>query len=135
MSDSVPPILWYLLAVIALAVFPLVMVATLHRQRMKVLEILRSYAEKGVEAPPGVAELLAKHVSEPEQKWKSTARGSRLNIFLGHLFVACLFGGIAWWRFDAGGPPWAVYLGVGSAIFFGVSALGFLVAALVSNDK
>jgi hypothetical protein len=135
MSGSVPPILWYLLAFIAFAVFPLAMVATLHRQRMKVLEILRSYAEKGAEAPPGVAELLAKQVSEPDQKWKSTARGSRLNTFMGLFWVACLFGGVAWWRIDAGGPPWAVYVGVGSAIFFGVSALGFLLAALVSHDK
>jgi hypothetical protein len=135
MSGSIPPILWYLLAVIAFAVFPLAMVTTIHRQRMKALEILRSYAEKGSEAPPGVAELLTKQVTEPEQKWKSTARGSRLNIFMGHLWVACLFGGVAWWRIDAGGPPWAVYVGVGSAVFFGVSALGFLVAALVSRDK
>jgi hypothetical protein len=130
-----PPILWYLLAVLAFGVFPLVMVAAIHRQRMKALEILRSYAEKGADAPPAIAELLTKQISEPGEKWKSTARGSRLNLFMGHLFVACLFGCVAWWRIDTGGPQWAVYVGVGSAIFFGASALGFLVAALVSRDK
>lgn len=135
MSGAVPPILWYLLCFIAFAVFPLVMVTAIHRHRMKALEILRSYAEKGAEPPPAVAELLAKQLTDSEQKWRSTARGSRLGTFVGHLFVACLFGCVAWWRVDSGGPQWAVYTAAGSAVFFGVSALGFLVAALVSPDK
>jgi hypothetical protein len=135
MMGSVPPMLWYLLCFIALAVFPLVMVVAIHRHRMKALEILKSYAEKGVEPPAGLTELLTKQVSEPGEKWKATARGSRLHIFGGHLFVACVFGCLAWWRIDAGGPPWAVYAAAGSAVFFGVSALGFLIAAVVSSDK
>jgi hypothetical protein len=135
MTGSVPPMLWYLLAFMAFAVFPLVMVVAIHRHRMKALEILRSYAEKGIEPPPAVAELLTKQVAEPGEKWKATARGSRLNTFVGHFFVACLFGGLAWWRTDAGGPDWAVYVAAGSALFFGVTGLGFLVAALFSSDK
>jgi hypothetical protein len=135
MTGSVPPMLWYLLCFIAFAVFPLVMVVAIHRHRMKGLEILRSYAEKGVEPPPGVTELLAKQASEPGEKWKTTARGSRLNSFGGFLFIACVFGCIAWWRIDVGEPQWAIYAAVGSAVFFGVSALGFLFAALVSSDK
>jgi hypothetical protein len=135
MTGSVPPMLWYLLCFIAFAVFPLVMVVAIHRHRMKVLEILRFYAEKGVEPAPGLTEMLARQVSEPGDKWKSTARGSRLNLFGGYLFIACLMGCLAWWRFDAGGPQWAIYAAVGSAVFFGVGALGFLVAALVSSDK
>ena len=127
--------LWYLLAFIALGVFPLVMVVAIHRHRMKALDLLRSYAEKGVEPPAAVTELLTKHVSEPGEKWKSTARGSRLQAFVGLVFMACVLGSIGWWRIDAGGPAWAVYAAVGSAAFFGVTALGFLVAALVSSDK
>lgn len=136
MSGEVPPLLWYLLAVFSLVVFPLSMLAAIHRHRMKALETLRAYAEKDTEVPPVIAELLAKQLSDaPGQNWKSTARGSRLNTFGIHVFIACIFGCIAWWRADAGGPPWAVYSMVGSAAFFGLLGLGFLAVALVSSDK
>jgi hypothetical protein len=135
MSGSVPSILWYLLAFFAFAVFPLAMVATIHRQRMKALEILRSYAEKGGEPPPGVTDLLQKQMAEPDQQWKSTPRGSMLHTFMIHLSIACVMGCIAWWRFDAGPPRWALYIAVGSTVFFAVSAIGFLAAALKSPAK
>lgn len=135
MGSSVPPILWYLLCVVGFAVFPLAMVFTIHRQRMKALEILRSYAEKGSEPPPAVAELLFRQVVEPEQKWKATPRGSLLQTSLVHLFIACLFGGVAWWRLDVGPPRWAIYIAVCSAVFFGVTALAQFVAALKSPLK
>jgi hypothetical protein len=102
---------------------------------MKALEILRSYAEKGGEPPPAVAELLFRQVAEPDAKWKATPRGSLLQAFMVHLFIACLFGGVAWWRIDVGSPRWAIYVAVGSAVFFGVTALAQLVAALKSPLK
>jgi hypothetical protein len=136
MSGEVPPILWYLLAFFSLVVFPLSMLAAIHRHRMKALEILRFYAEKDTEAPPHIAELLAKQLSDtPGEQWRSTARGSRLNTFGIHVFVACILGCIAWWRIDSGGPPWTIYWMVGAATFFGLLGLGFLAAALVSSDK
>ena len=130
MAGPVPPILWYLLCVVAFAVFPLVMVVAIHRHRMKALELLRFYAEKGVEPPPLVTDLLMKQISDSSEKWKSTTRGSLLHTFGIHLFIACWAGGIAWWRIDAGGPNWAVYAAVVSAVFFGVHAFALLVAAL-----
>jgi hypothetical protein len=135
MTGSVPPILWYLLCVVAFAIFPLAMVATIHRHRMKVLEILRCYAEKGVDPPAAVTELLMKQIAEPQQKWNSTARGSRLHTFGIHLFIACLFGAVAWWRLDAGDVPIVFYVAVASAVFFGVSALGQLAVAIASPDR
>lgn len=135
MSGSVPPILWYLLAFLAFAVFPLSMVAAIHRQRMKTLEILRPYAEKGIEPPPAVSDLLLRQVSEPDQKWKSTPRGPMLHMFMVHLSIACVMGGIAWWRFDSGPPPWALYASGTITVFFAVSALGFFAAALKTPAK
>jgi hypothetical protein len=135
MGSSVPPILWYLLCVAGFAVFPLAMVYTIHRQRMKALEILRSYAEKGSEPPPAVAELLFKQVVEPDQKWKATPRGSLLQTSLGHFFAGCTFAGVAWWRIEVGPPRWAIYIAVCSAVFFGVAALAQFVAALKSPPK
>lgn len=135
MDGSVPMILWYLLCFLGFAVFPLAMVYTLHRQRMKALEILRAYAEKGGQPPPEVTELLLKPGTEPDAKWKSTARGSLLNTFGIHLFIACIFGTVAWWRIDAVSPRWPIYVTVGAAVFFGGLALAQLVAALKSPLK
>ena len=135
MSSSVAPILWYLLAVAAFAVFPLAMVVTLHRQRMKELEILRSYAEKGSEPPEAVTRLLVKQNITPSQTWKSTARGSLLSTALIHLWVACMLGGIAWWRIEAGPPRWALYISVTAGVFYALAALALLIAALTTKEK
>lgn len=135
MSGSVPPILWYLLAFLALAVFPLSMVWAIHRQKMKALELLRSYAEKGVEPPAAVTEVLLKQVAPPEPKWKSTPRGSLLNTSGIHVWIACIWGCIAWWRIDAVSPRWPIYIAVGATVFFAVLAIGQLAAALKSPLK
>ena len=135
MSGSVAPILWYLLAVVSFAVFPLAMVATLHRQRMKELEILRSYAEKGSEPPEAVMKLLYKPSSDPALKWKSTVRGSLLNSALIQLSIACMLGGVAWWRLEAGPPRWAIYVTVTVATFYALTTLALLVAALTTREK
>jgi len=132
MSGPVAPILWYLLAVAALGVFPLSMVWVIHRQKMKVLEILGSYAQRGVDPPAAVTELLFKQIASPDRKWRSTPRGSLLHTFGVHLCCAVWLGCIAWWRIEAGSPRWAVYAAVGSTVFFALLAVGQLAAALKS---
>jgi hypothetical protein len=132
---SVPPLLWYLLAVVALAVFPLTMIFAIHRHHMKVLALLRFYAEKGTEPPPAIAELLMKQLSHADEKWKRTKRGALLQTFGANLFIACIMAGVSWWRLDVGEPRWAIYWAVCSAIFFAVFALGALLAALTTSDK
>jgi hypothetical protein len=127
--------LWYLLAFLALAVFPLSMVWVIHRHKMKALEILRLYAEKGGEPPAAVAELILKQVTPPQEKWKATPRGALLNTFGVHVWIACFWGCIAWWRIEAGPPRWAVYVAVGATVFFAVLAMGQLLAALKSPLK
>jgi hypothetical protein len=138
MSGALPEIYWFLFWVGVLAfliVFSFSMMTLIHRANMKSLELLRLYAEKGIDPPPAMAELLAKTGGEPDRKWKSTRRGAMLQSFIGFVFTACMAGGIAWWRIDAGGPQAVIYIFGASTVFFGVSAVGLLVAALFTSDK
>jgi hypothetical protein len=133
---SIAHLLWYLLAAVAFGVFPLAMVATLHRQRMKELEIIRSYAEKGGEPPEAVTRLLDKQNNDvTPRKWKSTVRGSMLNSALIHVYIACMIGGVAWWRIEAGPPRWALYVSVTAAVFYGLCALALIIGALTTRKE
>jgi apolipoprotein N-acyltransferase len=98
---------------------------------MRVLELLKSYVDKGIEPPPSVAELLSEQVMDPTRAWKSSARGARLERFVGFLFTGCVIGGVAWWLVESAGPAWAVYPAVSAAVFFSVGAIGFLLTAVV----
>jgi hypothetical protein len=138
MSGAVPEMYWYLFWVAVLAwiiVFAISMMTLVHRGNMKTLDLLRLYAEKGIDPPPALDELLARTSGRPEQKWKPGRRGAMLQSFVGMLFMACVAGGITWWRIDEGGPQVVIYIFGAFAVFWGVSALGLLIAALVTSDK
>jgi len=137
MSGDVPELYWYLFWVglaVVMEAFGFYMVTVIHRRNMRVLDLLKSYAERGVEPPAGVAELLSEQVREPGQAWRSSARGARLEKFIGFLFTGCVIGGIAWWLIDAAGPQWAVYPAVSAAVFFSIGSLGFLLTAVVTPE-
>lgn len=137
MNGDVPEIYWYLFwvgLVIVVEAFGFYMATIIHRRNMRVLDVLKSYADKGMEPPTGVAGLLSEQTSEPDRAWKSSARGARLERFIGFLFTACVVGGIAWWLIDAAGPSWAVYPSVCAAVFFSVGAVGFLLTAIVTPE-
>jgi hypothetical protein len=134
MNGEVPQMYWYLFWVglaIVVQAFGFTMLTVIHRRNMKVLDLLKSYAEKGIDPPPGVTALLAEQASEPG---RATARGVRLEKFVGFLFMACVIGGVAWWLIDTAGPSWAVYPAASSAMFFAVGALGFLLTAVVTPE-
>lgn len=137
MSSQVPEIYWYLFWVglaIVVEAFGFTMVAVIHRRNMRVLDLLKSYADKGIEPPASVAELLSEQVKDPGRAWKSSPRGARLERFTGFLFTGCVIGGVAWWLVDSAGPAWAVYSAVSAAVFFSVGALGFLLTAVVTPE-
>src|SRR5215831_10341588 len=57
MSGQVPPIFWFLFWVglsVGVISFGFFMAIIIHRGNMKALEVLRAYAEKGIEPPPAV---------------------------------------------------------------------------------
>jgi hypothetical protein len=138
MSGELPEIYWYLFWVAVLAwiiVWTTAMMTLIHRGNMKTLELLRLYAEKGVDPPPAMDELLARSAGGGQPKWARSRRGALLNSFVGMAFTACVAGGILWWRIDQGGPQAVIYLFGAAAAFWGVSALGLLIAALFTSDK
>src|SRR5262249_7553729 len=107
MKGDVPANYWYAFWVglaIVVEAFGFSMAAIIHRRHMRVLVRLKWYAEKGIEPPAGVAGLLSEQVSEPGRAWRSSARGARLQRFIGFLFTGCVTGGIAWWLIDTAGP-------------------------------
>jgi hypothetical protein len=137
MSGDVPEIYWYVFWVglaIVVEAFGFYMATIIHRRNMRVLDLLKAYAEKGTDPPAGVAQLLNEQISDPGRAWKSSARGARLERFIGFLFTACVIGGVAWWLIDAAGPQWAVYPAVSAAVFFSVGAIGFLLTAVVTPE-
>src|SRR5687767_1348610 len=104
MNGAVPEIYWYVFWVgLAIVVegFGFYMAFIIHRRNMRVLDLLKSYAEKGIEPPEAVTHLLSEQVADPGRAWKASARGMRLQRFLGFLFTACVIGGVAWWLIDA----------------------------------
>ena len=114
--------------------FGFFMATIIHRRNMRVLDLLKSYADKGIEPPAAVAELLSEQVKDPGRAWKSSPRGARLERFVGFTFTACVIGGVAWWLVNSAGPAWAVYPAVSAAVFFSVGALGFLLTAVISPE-
>jgi hypothetical protein len=111
MNGEVPEIYWYLFWVglaIVVEAFGFFMATIIHRRNMRVLDLLKSYADKGIEPPAAVAELLSAQVVAPTRAWKSSPRGARLEPFVGFLFTACVIGGVAWWLVNSAGPAWAV---------------------------
>jgi hypothetical protein len=76
MSGELPEIYWFLFWVGVLAfvvVFGLSMMAVIFRRNMKALALLKLYAEKGIEPPPTLAELLAKPAPAPADGRRSGA--------------------------------------------------------------
>jgi hypothetical protein len=137
MNSEVPEIYWYLFWVglaIVVQAFGFYMATIIHRRNMRVLDLLKSYADKGIEPPAAVAELLSEQVKDPGQAWKSSSRGARLERFVGFLFTGCVIGGVAWWLVESAGPAWALYPAVSAAVFFSVGAIGFLLAAVVTPE-
>lgn len=138
MNGDVPEIYWYLFWVslaIVVQAFGFFMAIIVHRRNMRVLDLLKSYADKGMEPPAAVTELLNEQTDDPGRAARSTPRGARLEQFTGFLFTACVIGGVAWWLVESAGPAWAVYPTVSAAAFFGIGALGYLLTAMVSAER
>lgn len=138
MSGAVPPMFWFLFWVglsAGVLSFGFFMAIIIHRGNMKALEVLRTYAEKGIEPPPAVVEMLTRQMGETEAAKAGRDIGRKAGNFTGLLVAACVAGGIAWWRVNEGGPQWVVYLFTITALFWGVLAIRFLLASLTTAEK
>src|SRR5215470_116812 len=138
MSGAVPPILWFLFWVglsVGVLSFGFFMAIIIHRGNMKALEVLKAYAEKGIEPPPAVVAMLTRQMSETEGARVGREMGAKAGNFTGLVVAACIAGGIAWWRMNEGGPQWLIYLFGVIAVFWGGLAIRFLLAALTTSEK
>jgi hypothetical protein len=142
MNGEVPDIYWFVFWAV---VFALMFAGAFwggyntHRVHMKVLEILRMYAEKGIEPPPSVMEPLAKQLfplQKEQAKKNATRAGVYLGQFVGGVTSAALAGGFAWWWMSEGyEPKWVVVVATIAAVVFAGGAIAQLVAAIVTRDK
>jgi hypothetical protein len=140
MNGTLPVIYWYVFgaAAIGLTIGIFAYLGTLeHLRRMRALDILKMYAEKGAEPPQAITERLAEQILEPEKTPSANRqrRGALIQGFTGFLFSACALGGLAWWLRDAGAPKLAIIATYSMTVFFSVGAVGMLLAALFSRDK
>jgi hypothetical protein len=138
MSGEVPPVFWFLFWVglsVGVISFGFFMAIIIHRGNMKALEILRAYAEKGIEPPPAIVEMLTRQIAGTEAAKAGREVGKKAGNFTGLVVSACVAGGIAWWRMHEGGPQWVVYLFAIIAVFWGWRAISYLVSALTTSEK
>src|SRR5690242_11472490 len=105
--SQVPPFLWFLFWVglaVGILSFGFFMAIIIHRGNMKALEVLKAYAEKGIEPPPAVVEILTRQMGDTEAARAGRDIGRKAGNFTGLLVAACVAGGIAWWRMNERGP-------------------------------
>src|SRR5687768_9824373 len=120
-----PEIYWYLFWVSVVLIVTGIFIwggIIAHRHHMEVLAILRSYAEKGVEPPPALAEQLAKQVLPGTPRVERHSRGALLRGFLGAAFTASVSWALNKWIVEQGGPGWALYGSWAAFAFFACSA-------------
>ncbi|MEO8314915.1 MAG: hypothetical protein ABI645_08990 [Pseudomonadota bacterium] len=140
MNGTLPQIYWYVFMAVAIgSTIAAITFGTVleHRRRMRALDILKMYAEKGAEPPAAITQRLAEQILESENS-PSTVRkrqGALIQGFLGLLYSGCAMGGIAWWLTAANGPEWAIIATYCGTAFFGLGAVGMLSAAIFSHDK
>lgn len=136
--DELPEIYWYIFWIgLALIAFGSAYLGgrAAHRERMRALDVLKTYAEKGAEPPPALMDRLAAQVFDKPSSATHGARANLLQAFIGFLFMGCASWAVYAWLDGSGGPLWATAAAVASAAFFGFGALGFLLAALLTRQK
>ena len=138
MNGKLPEIFWYLFW-IGFVILAFRMAYLGGRSgflvKMKAIEILRMYAEKGTEPPPGLVEQLTDRPFQKNPSSKPDARGSFFGGFVGFLFTACVLWGLRAWLISAAAPAWASIAATAGLAFFGIAALGFLLAALFTRSQ
>jgi hypothetical protein len=134
MENNLPEIFWYLFwigfVVLAFRMAYLGGKAGFEA-RMRALDILKLYAEKGAEPPAAVMDELTKQAFEPQQQARQGAMGGLLMTFCSFLFMACVSWGVRAWLEGRATGSWELIAATAALAFFGMGAVGFLLAALV----
>jgi hypothetical protein len=107
-----------------------------HRSKMKALEILRLYAERGIEPPAVLSDHLVQ--AHPQQhRWKHpSGRAHHLGSFVFSFFMGGAAAGLAWWWQEAAKEPrWVFYASVIAAAAFAMGGLAHLIAAGFAKEE
>jgi len=140
MEGKLPEIYWYVfwIGVVLISFVGMYMGwKSGHERAMKALDILKMYAEKGIEPPPAMMEQVTRQVLEPPQGGtpKQESRGALIRGFIGFVFTACVSYAVTQWLTDANAPNWAIYAATAAWAFFAFGAFGLLLAALFTREK
>lgn len=111
------------------------------RSRIKAIEVLKTYADRGEEPPPSVLEAVARInwppgvVAPPPPR--PPTRGDHLSHVAGSTVLALGAAGVVWWRALAGrgAPEPLLVVAIIVAVFFAGAAAARLVAALTTGDE
>lgn len=138
MHGDLPEIYWYLFWIgLVILAFRMAYLGGKHGfdTKMKAIEILRMYAEKGTEPPPAMMDQLAKQAFEGPGQARQESSGGLMMMFMSMLFMACVAWGVRAWLQGHAAAAWAPIAATAALAFFGIGAAGFLLAALVSSRK
>jgi hypothetical protein len=135
MHGELPEIYWYLFWIgFVILAFRMAYLGgkSGYDTKMKAIEILKMYAEKGTEPPPAMMEQLATQAfTDPGGSKPGSSAGSMM-MFLSMLFMACVAWGVRAWSQGHPVESWVPIAATAALAFFGIGAAGFLVAALVA---
>jgi hypothetical protein len=139
MHDKLPQIYWYLFWIgFVILAFRMAYLGGKHGfdAKMKALEILKMYAEKGAEPPQGLVEQLTDKAFQraPAPAGREGSHGF-LHAFVGFLFMACASWGVHEWLTGHSQNAWAGIASQAAFAFFSFGAFGFLLAALFTRNK
>jgi hypothetical protein len=136
------PIVVLLIIFTAGTIIPISITLIQNRTKMKAIEMLKAYAEKGQEPPPGMLDAVNRlnwpvPPGPPPTPWGKQSRGEHLSHVAGG--IPLILGGAAviWWRApyqqgDHVGP--LMVAAVIATIFFTGSTAARLVAAIYASD-
>lgn len=136
--NDLPEIYWYLFWIgFVILAFRMAYLGGKHgfETRLKAIEVLKMYAEKGTEPPPAMLDQLAKAAFEQGSSKPKDDRGGLLPAFIGFLFMACVSWAVHTWLASITAPMWQIGAARAAIAFFGVGAVGFLLAALVHRPR
>ncbi len=141
MEGKLPEIYWYVFWIgVVLISFGSAYMAgrSGHERSMKALDILKMYAEKGIDPPPAMMEQVTRQVLDAGKPGQPPQQGNRsafMQGFIGFLFMACVAFGLHLWLSDVGEPRWAIFATQAAWTFFGFGSFGFLLATLFTREK
>ena len=111
-----------------------------HKARIRAIEVLKIYAERGEEPPAGVLDAVNQIGKAPPSAPAHAPAGpatrtDHLSHVAGSAVLAIGAAGVAWWQApEHGNPGPLMVLAIVAAVFFAGSAAARLAAALTTRD-